>query len=100
MAGNGTLSGDRIRAARERAGLTQQQLAVLVDVSARTVGNWERGETVSQNRLAKVRQVLGIPDDAEVFDSRPEPSLEGASDAQLIAEIAKRLSRGYPRPPE
>jgi transcriptional regulator with XRE-family HTH domain len=97
VAGNGTLSGDRIRAARERAGLTQQQLAALVDVSARTVGNWERGETVPMNRFAKVRQVLGIPDDAEVVYSRPEPSLEGASDAQLIAELAKRLSRGHPR---
>ena len=36
-----------IRAARERRGWSQQQLAHAVGVSTRTVGNWERGETLT-----------------------------------------------------
>lgn len=50
---------DRIRYARERAGLTQEQVAEAVGVSLRTVGSWERGENVPRNRLAKLEDVLG-----------------------------------------
>jgi transcriptional regulator with XRE-family HTH domain len=50
---------DRIRQARERLGLTQQDVAAAVGVSLRTFGNWERGETVPQRRLAKLEDVLG-----------------------------------------
>lgn len=51
--------GQRIRRARERKGWTQQQLAVAVGVGARTVGGWERGETVPLNRMARLEDVLG-----------------------------------------
>lgn len=51
--------GRRIREARERAGLTQQQVAAEIGVSLRTVGNWERGETVPLNRFARLEAVLG-----------------------------------------
>lgn len=53
--------GRRIRAGRERRRWTQEQLAEAVDVkSVRTIGSWERGETVPQNRLATLEQVLEI----------------------------------------
>lgn len=52
--------GRRIRAARERKGLTQLELAQLVGVkTSRTVGGWERGEHVPMNRLGKLEEVLG-----------------------------------------
>ncbi|MGY1773549.1 helix-turn-helix transcriptional regulator [Blastococcus sp. SYSU D00813] len=50
----------RIREARERAGKTQQWVAARVGVSSRTFGNWERGESVPRNRLARLEQVLGV----------------------------------------
>lgn len=36
---------DRLRKAREAAGFDQEHLAEVIGVSARTVGNWERGAT-------------------------------------------------------
>ena len=50
----------RIRHARERAGLTQEQIATAVGVSPRTVGRWERGENVHRNRLGKLQDLLGV----------------------------------------
>lgn len=51
--------GQRIRKARERREWTQQQLALAVGVGSRTVGGWERGETVPLNRIGKLEEILG-----------------------------------------
>jgi len=79
------LHGEGVRQARERAQLTQEQLAKLLGVSARTIGNWERGETVPRNRAAAVQAALGL-------DEEEGPLLRQASDAELLAEVARRMS--------
>lgn len=84
------INGTEIRRARERANLTQEELAERVGVSLRTVGNWERGSSVPRSREGMIRAVLG---DHAFGTSEDEPSLSAASDAELIAEVAKRLSR-------
>ena len=82
------IDGQQINSARQRAGLTQQQLAELVGVSLRTVGNWERGATVPRDREHAVRAVLSID------ESVADVGLRAASDAELLAEIARRFERG------
>jgi DNA-binding transcriptional regulator YiaG len=57
-----SISSEQIRAGRERMGMTQQELAEHVGVSLRTVGNWERGESVPRSRLAVLADVLEIDD--------------------------------------
>lgn len=81
-------TGDEIRLARQRAGLTQQELAQQIGVSMRTIGNWERGDTVPQRHAARIADVLGGH-----LASTEKPSLEGFSDAALLAEIARRFDR-------
>jgi len=84
------INGTEIRAARERAGMTQGQLAHAVGVSLRTVGNWERGDTVPMNRASAVEAAL-----AQWLNSdEGGPRLAAASDAELLAEIARRFERG------
>lgn len=83
------IDGQQINSARQRAGLTQQQLAELVGVSLRTVGNWERGATVPRDREHAIRAVLSI--DHDVHDV----GLRAASDAELLAEIARRFERAH-----
>lgn len=54
--------GERIRAARERAGLTQKQLAIAVGVDPSAVSYWENGQTVPTiNNLVKIAGILGVP---------------------------------------
>lgn len=56
----GNISSEDIKAGRERRHMTQKQLADEVGVSLRTVGSWERGESVPRNRLSAVAEALGI----------------------------------------
>jgi transcriptional regulator with XRE-family HTH domain len=58
-----SISAEQIRSGRERLMMTQQQLADELGVSLRTVGNWERGETVPRNRLAPLAEVLRLTDE-------------------------------------
>lgn len=81
-------TGDEIRTARQRAGLTQQELASKIGVSMRTIGNWERGETVTQRHAARIADVLGGH-----LTSAPKSTIEDFSDAALLAEIARRFDR-------
>lgn len=82
------ITGDEIRAARERTGLTQEQLALMANVSLRTVGNWERGQTVPRSRAAMLEQIFGT----HAVAADP-PSLRAVSDVELLAEIARRFAR-------
>jgi len=71
--------GKRIKAARERRKWNQEELAAAVGVSARTVGNWERGATVPKNRLGALADILGPiidPANDPMVSSRRGPSPE------------------------
>lgn len=81
-------TGDDIRNARQRAGLTQAELAQRIGVSMRTVGNWERGDTPPDRYAARIAAVLN-----GLINSAERPSIEDYSDAALLAEIARRFDR-------
>lgn len=81
------LTGDDIKRARQLAGLSQAELGKLVGVSMRSIGNYERGETIPRTALPKLQEVLGP------HLGGHGPSLEAASDAELLGEIAKRFAR-------
>src|SRR5690606_22759330 len=53
--------GDRIRAERERRGLTREQLAETTGVNAKTIARIERGEVSSSPSTARLETHLGIP---------------------------------------
>jgi len=82
------IGGTEIKSARERAHMTHRELGTAVGVTLRTVGNWERSATVPRNREAAIRSVL-----ADYLDDGEPVSLRSVSDAELLAEIARRFSR-------
>jgi DNA-binding XRE family transcriptional regulator len=98
------MHGDLLKAARERAGLTQEELADLVGAHRASVGNWEKG-TPPRNRLGKIRDVLGLDEhlkpvgsaDAQDFQSMDNRELVARMNVlvsqmnQLAAEITRRL---------
>lgn len=55
----------KLREFRRKAGMTQKDLANALGADLKTVGNWERGETImSIEQLWKCAEVLGCtPDD-------------------------------------
>lgn len=89
------LTGDQIRRARQRAGLSQAQLGARVGVSMRSIGNYERGETIPRNKMPAIEDALAdyLPGDAPGRGV----DLREISDARLLAEIARRFDRGQER---
>jgi transcriptional regulator with XRE-family HTH domain len=83
--------GNRIRSAREAAGLTREELAERAGVSARTLGNWERGTALPRTGLGALERVLGV----RLREGAPEQdavTLTGATDAEVLANLAQRLA--------
>lgn len=51
----------QIKKAREKARLTQEELAIRLKVSPTVVGNWEQGRrSPALRRLRQIAQILGI----------------------------------------
>jgi transcriptional regulator with XRE-family HTH domain len=80
------MDGSEIRRLREARGLTQQELATAIGVGQRTVGNWERGETIPKNRMGMLRDFFGITSSGE-----PHP-IRSASEVTLLTELLRRAA--------
>lgn len=85
------VTGQDIRRARERRRLSQEKLAALLEVSSKSVGRWERGETIPKSALGAIEQILHLGEQPD------EPGLSEASDAELLAEVALRLEQRKPK---
>lgn len=73
--------GANIRRARLAAGLSQGQLARLVDdwTDGSSVSRWERGVTRPlESKLVKLAEVLGVPDSLWFFQVRDDEQEEAA----------------------
>lgn len=81
--------GNEIRIARERAGLTQEQLGEMISLGTKNISAIERGVTgITISTLKKICEKLSIPSDSLLF---------GAQDKNDVTYLAERLER---LPPE
>ena len=65
---------ERIRALRQRKGLSQEALAEQMEVSRQAVAKWERGAArPSTDRLLRLSQVLEVPLEELTGVERPAP---------------------------
>jgi transcriptional regulator with XRE-family HTH domain len=96
MAQNPPSLGARIRRARERARLSQEELAALVGASSRAVGDWENDRRKPRNRLSVLEEVLGVSLEGEPEHKPAIPQsllkeimeTEGLTDQERVAVIA------------
>lgn len=92
-----SVSGERLRRARERAGLTRHQLAARAAVHPMALKRWEVGSyTLAPDIRARLAATLNVPEDALLWprtrDGRPiliDPSLNRpAAPGALSAQVA------------
>ena len=70
------MNGAKIATARKAAGMTQEQLAEKMDVTAQAVSTWERNENLPDTKnLIAMSKILGISLDDLISDKEP-PSWE------------------------
>lgn len=73
--------GDRLRKAREATGLSQAQLAKAIDVSPKTVGNYEAGRVETRRIVLRAWSLrTGVPLMWLETGEAPSPEGNGASD--------------------
>lgn len=81
------MNGDEIRRLREARHWTQADLARRVGVGPRTVGGWERGESVPRNRMGALRELFGLDGNSDASDP-----IRAASDVALLSELLRRAA--------
>ena len=73
--------GIRIKAARDRAGKTQHDLAAFFGVQQSTVARWEAGETdAGIERIAKMATLFGCEPASIAFEPIPDQSEPDAAE--------------------
>ena len=79
--------GNRIRLAREAAGLTQEKFAELVSLAAKNVSDIERGVVgISLGSLLRICEILHVSSDRILFGEF------GGNDVDELAQRLKKLS--------
>lgn len=93
--------GARLKTLRERAGLTQEQLAEQMDVSGQSVWDWENGrKRPGLGRVPRLSEVLGVepgllfpPLGEPAGDAAPGPDDEGLPPGGALGERLDRIER-------
>ena len=76
--------GERIREARKKAGITQEELSEILDVTVGFISRMERGRTeVNLKRLGQIARILDIPLEELVSGTTPD------SEKYLDKDLAK-----------
>jgi transcriptional regulator with XRE-family HTH domain len=82
----------RLRDARKRAGLTQEELAERAGLAQSVVSRAEKGLPVAEESLAKIASALGLTADAIDVEA-PTPS-SASHDAAVIPSLEQRPGWG------
>jgi transcriptional regulator with XRE-family HTH domain len=83
--------GEQIRAARERLGLRQEDVAEMVGVDRNTVGGWESGRHTPRGKLGKLREVLKVDEHFRPLESAGD--IQSMSTAELLARLNLLLAQ-------
>ena len=66
--------GEKLQTLRARAGLSQDQLAELLDVSRQAVSKWERNEAMPEvEKLVRISRQFGVSTDYLLLEEQEEP---------------------------
>ena len=66
--------GEKLQKLRARAGLSQDQLAELLDVSRQAVSKWERNEAMPEaEKIIRISRQFGVSTDYLLLEEREEP---------------------------
>ena len=85
--------GEKLQKLRARAGLSQDQLAELLDVSRQAVSKWERSEAMPEaEKLVRISHQFGVSTDYLLLEEREEPE---TARAQTPAGLWGRIKQWY-----
>jgi transcriptional regulator with XRE-family HTH domain len=81
--------GDRIAQARNEAGLRQEDLADLIDVSTRSIQGYEAGTTNAYRKIREIARVTGKPVEWLLHGDSDEESPSSDEISQVVEEVGE-----------
>ena len=70
--------GEKLQKLRAQAGLSQDQLAELLDVSRQAVSKWERNEAMPEaEKVVRISRQFGVSTDYLLLEELEEPETAG-----------------------
>ena len=86
--------GEKLQKFRARAGLSQDQLAELLDVSRQSVSKWERNEAMPEaEKIVRISRQFGVSTDYLLLEEAEEPEKEWhyRSIEEQLAEVGMSM---------
>lgn len=88
---NSTQIGSKIRLLRKRAGLTQEQLAELLDLTPQQIQKYEAGSNkINTDRLQEIAQLLKVP--VHLFFLANDSDTPHSDEEQLLLHAYRTIS--------
>lgn len=91
--------GERIRQQRKMKGLTQEELALKVDISTMSIRRYEGGERViTENVIKRIADALGVPVSSLLYDGTIDLHLDGVKNPEnMTPEELKEYVESMPK---
>ena len=86
--------GEKLQKLRARAGLSQDQLAELLDVSRQAVSKWERDEAMPEaEKIVRISRQFRVSTDYLLLEEREEPETARPPLGRSLSRWFRDLSR-------
>ena len=83
--------GENLKTLRRNKGITQEELAVRLNVVRQTISKWEKGQSVPDaEMLIKLSEIFEVPV-SQMLGSRIEPDAQPDALAEQLARINEQL---------
>jgi len=83
--------GENLKTLRKNKGITQEELAVRLNVVRQTISKWEKGQSVPDSEmLVRLAEIFEVPV-SQLLGSRIEPDAQPDALAEQLARINEQL---------
>lgn len=87
---------EKITALRKKSGLSQEELAIKMDISRQAVSKWESGQTVPDlSRIMQLSEIFNVSTDYLLKDEESERQNNISNSAQKKRQIADNVFVAY-----
>ena len=86
--------GEKLQLLRRAHGLSQEQLAEVLDISRQAISKWENGDSVPDlEKLKAISQYFGVTADYLLFEEQTEPQSTTDAAARKLSEDIRSFAR-------
>lgn len=86
-----TITANRLRELREQKGLSQGDVAKLINVTRTAYAAYETGQNKPTRKLQELSDLFGVSADYILGNDKTEPEIKYSADEQRLIEVYRKL---------